>query len=196
MGRKIEFNHRGHFKGQEHNNKPWSLRRDMMSLSCWLWPEHYKPYNSYHILVLKNLHCTLITAWGRGCSTWGGMLNSSHKSVVLCIKFLRHGIHRVFSACANTPVGYAYTKSKPWPNPSDSFNISPSFTPSFLSSLSLCCHFYGVYLVILHTLFNTFSQQKLKKKCKTSSFTKNNKPLPGTWFQHMSKVSSFFSFFF
>lgn len=194
----MEFSRRGRFKGQEHNNKPLSLRRDMMSLFCWLWPEHYKPYRSYHILVLclKNLHCTLITAWGRGWSSWGGMLNSSHESVVLCIKFFRHGIHWVFSACANTPVGYAYTKSKPWPNPSDSFNISPSFTPSFLSSLSLCCHFSGVYLVILHTLFNTFSQEKEKKKCKASSFTKtiNHFQVHGSSICRRSPL--FFSFFF
>lgn len=133
------------------------------------------------------------------------MLNSSQKSVMLHIKFLRNVIHWTASAWTNTLAGSAYNEPKSRPNPSESHNTSPFFCLS-LSSPTLCCHFHGMHLIVsisqthfeswAHVYLWYVTEATIKRHAKLHPLKKNNKPLPGTRFQHTSKISSSSSFFF
>lgn len=136
--------------------------REVSSVMCRAYFAGFEQKKSSCVIFRQRLHRALITARGRGCSTWGGMLNSRKKSIALRIKSFRHRIQWILSACTNTAVGSAYTELKSWPIPSDSHNISPS------SSLSLSvCHrrvsavtFMAAWRTVLHPRFDPRSQEK------------------------------------
>lgn len=123
--------------------------------------------------------------------------------------FLRHRILWIFSACLTTLVWSTPPELNTWPNLSD---LSPPLPLSFC--YHLWCASYYMYMkryftpsfwqrqAATHPIrYETFGSHLLTfplghmKKKEMQSFIhlyKNNKPLPGTWFQHMSKVSFLF----